>query len=137
MTEYKRTDNPIDKSFLMGALVGAAAGVVATLFLAPESGEKTRKTLKKKVQKLGKEVNKIQEKVANEGIDIKKGVHQAATKFADAVETEAKKNINQAATRVSEASQQVVEATEQTPPQKKQSNSVVRKSRRPKFFKGI
>ncbi|MCA9397652.1 YtxH domain-containing protein [candidate division WWE3 bacterium] len=137
MTEYKRTDNPIDKSFLMGALVGAAAGVVATLFLAPESGEKTRKTLKKKVQKLGKEVNKIQEKVAKEGIDIKKGVHQAATKFADNVENEAKRNINQAATKVSETSQQVIEATKPTKSVSKQSTTTVRKSRRPKFFQGV
>jgi len=42
--------------FFLATLVGAAAGVVGGLLLAPQSGKKTRQDLKKLAMKLGKEV---------------------------------------------------------------------------------
>ena len=42
--------------FFLATLIGAAAGVVGGLLLAPQSGKKTRQDLKKIAMKLGKEV---------------------------------------------------------------------------------
>ena len=42
--------------FFLATLIGAAAGVVGGLLLAPQSGKKTRQDLKKLAMKLGKEV---------------------------------------------------------------------------------
>ena len=38
------------KGFLIGLALGAAAGAVAALLLAPESGEKTRQRIKEKAE---------------------------------------------------------------------------------------
>lgn len=44
---------------ILSLLVGATAGVVAGLLLAPETGDETRTGLKKSASKLGDDLNKL------------------------------------------------------------------------------
>ncbi|UOR05787.1 hypothetical protein MUN82_01505 [Hymenobacter aerilatus] len=64
---------------ILSLLIGATAGAVAGLLLAPEAGEETRANLKKSAAKLGEDVNKLLQK-GQESID------QAKTNAAGLVE---------------------------------------------------
>jgi len=64
---------------ILSLLIGATAGAVAGLLLAPEAGEETRSNLKKSAAKLGDDVNKLLQK-GQESID------QAKTSAAGLVE---------------------------------------------------
>lgn len=50
-------------SFVAGAVVGGAIGAVVALLMAPRSGEETRKILKKKTDKLGKEIKEMKDEL--------------------------------------------------------------------------
>lgn len=81
-----------DNSFLYGMLVGAIAGAVATVFLAPDSGEKTRKNVKKRIQQLSEKVNLS---------DLQENVSAIATKVSSDIEHGARENIKIAAEKIS------------------------------------
>lgn len=49
MIMYYDDDNSGALNFLLGMLVGAAAGAAAALLMAPQSGKRTRRQLKKAV----------------------------------------------------------------------------------------
>ncbi len=81
-----------DNSFLYGMVVGAIAGAVAAVFLAPDSGEKTRKNVKKRIQTLSEKVNLS---------DWQENISTVATKVSSDIEHEAKENIKIAAEKIS------------------------------------
>lgn len=47
--------------FLAGAVLGGAIGATVALLFAPQSGEETRKMIKKKAEKAGKDLVKMKE----------------------------------------------------------------------------
>lgn len=144
MQEYRRNQHN-EKSLLLGMVIGAAAGVVATLLLAPEEGKKTRETLKKNLKKAGKSLEGIQEKFAEEGSEWRQNFSTIANKIVEEVQNEAKKDLNIAAKSVKQATEAVVEMTEEPKDEnesKAKSNKPAAnakqetKSDKPRFFRG-
>lgn len=70
--------------FPLGALVGAAAGLVAGVLTAPKSGKETRKDIVKKSQQLRSATSDVVETVVNE-------VKTVADSAVDAVSKDKKK----------------------------------------------
>ena len=59
---------------LFAALVGAAAGAVAGIMLAPDSGEETRKKVKKSTKKFKKDATRSMEDLAEKGNEVIDGI---------------------------------------------------------------
>lgn len=63
---------------LFAAVVGAAAGAVAGILLAPDSGEKTRKKLTKESKRLKKEVEKGLDDISGKGTEVLESIKKQA-----------------------------------------------------------
>ena len=79
--------------FALGAAIGALAGGVAALLLAPQSGEETRKQIKSKTQEAQmranlamKEGKGLAQKAGKEAREIKDKVRHATYEAKDRVE---------------------------------------------------
>ncbi|MAY83052.1 MAG: hypothetical protein CMP59_02880 [Flavobacteriales bacterium] len=73
---------------ILAAIIGAAAGAVAGLLLAPGSGEETIEEAKKKAGELKKDLNEGLEELANKG---KEKLDQITKEVSDVIkEAEAK-----------------------------------------------
>ncbi len=84
----RRRDVTMSKSkFALGALIGAAAGVVAGVLTAPKSGKETRADLKAKAEKAkvdaSKKADVVTAKANDMAKDAKEKAQGVANKFAD------------------------------------------------------
>jgi gas vesicle protein len=75
--------------FAIGALFGAAVGVVAGVLTAPKSGKETRDELKVKAEKAKAEVGKKAEYAASKANDISKEAKSKGQEIVENVKTEA------------------------------------------------
>ena len=66
------------RKFVLGALFGAAAGVVAGVLTAPKSGKETRADLKKKANELKNEAGEKAEEVKAKGEKVYSDVRNKA-----------------------------------------------------------
>ena len=64
-------------SFLGGILAGAAIGAALALLYAPQSGEETRKALKKKISELEGELEALGSTLREKGVEIKDEVKKS------------------------------------------------------------
>lgn len=72
-----------DGKFLLGALIGAAAGVVVGVMFAPRSGKETRKIIGEKA----KEYSEKGKDLVQKGTEAAKGrIKQTADKISDRME---------------------------------------------------
>jgi len=58
-----------NSKLMMAAIVGAAAGALAGVLFAPESGKKSRKLIKKKANKLKGELSESMQDLASKGME--------------------------------------------------------------------
>ena len=65
-------------SFLMGFTVGALAGAIVSLLMAPQTGEETRQVIKEKASELGHSTKVKVEKLAEETTEAAEEVAEAA-----------------------------------------------------------
>lgn len=76
-------------TILTTLVVGAAAGAIAGILLAPDSGEKTRKKLSKQAKKLKKEARRtaedIRDKAEEQINNVTKNVKETAQTVANGV----------------------------------------------------
>lgn len=86
--------------FALGAVIGAAAGVVAGMLTAPKSGKDTRTDLKRKADELKTDANATAEKVKAKTAKTAEEVKARADKVA----TDAKATVNDYRGRVERAS---------------------------------
>jgi gas vesicle protein len=74
-------------NLFLGFIGGAIIGTVATLFLAPESGEDTRKSIQKgykQLNKMGeKEIKKLKKQYKKLNIDTKKEFEALSNKVVE------------------------------------------------------
>lgn len=75
--------------FALGALFGAAVGVVAGFLSAPKSGKETRAELKEKTMKTKDEVSKKAEYVASKASDMAEDAKVKLQDVTENVKTEA------------------------------------------------
>ncbi len=61
-------------AFLGGIILGAVLGGAAALLYAPQTGEDTRKQIKTKVDELEEELEKMQAKLKDKGVELKEDV---------------------------------------------------------------
>ncbi|HMQ95748.1 MAG TPA: YtxH domain-containing protein [Candidatus Saccharibacteria bacterium] len=81
--------------FALGAIIGAAVGVIAGFLTAPKSGKETREDIKKKAGELKQDADKMVEKTKQE-----------AGKVADTVNSTVKGFTNRAGRAVESAKQE-------------------------------
>ncbi len=63
-------------SILAGLIIGAAAGLVAGVLIAPDKGEETRDKLNKKAKKYKKDLDKYAEELGEKAKNVKSDVEQ-------------------------------------------------------------
>jgi len=75
--------------FALGALFGAAAGLVTGILTAPKSGKETREDIKTKAKEVKVDVTKKVESAASEANEIAEDVKSKAQDFAEDAKTSA------------------------------------------------
>ena len=75
--------------FALGALFGAAVGVVAGILTAPKSGKETREDVGKAVKKTGADIAEKSEDIKDKAEVIAKDTKEKATKVAGEVKEKA------------------------------------------------
>lgn len=68
-------------NFVAGAVIGGAVGALLALLFAPQSGEETRKLVKKKAQEVGKDIKEMKDEIGPKFEQAKKDLSK---KFAKA-----------------------------------------------------
>ncbi len=105
-----------NSGFVIGALLGAAAGAIGGILLAPKKGEETRKELKEKINEYTDKAGKV--------IDEKtKDIREDAQKLSSSIKKTAKDKIEAIVPKKDEVA-------EETP------NKPAKKTKR-KYFKGV
>ena len=80
--------------FVLGALVGAAAGVVAGMLTAPKSGKETRADIKSKAAKRVEDVKDISSKAVHDFKDRAAEFKDRNDGTVDEIVGDVKRNIN-------------------------------------------
>jgi gas vesicle protein len=69
--------------FALGAIIGAAVGVIAGFLTAPKSGKETREDIKKKAGELKQDADKMVEKTKQEAGKVADTVNSTVKGFAN------------------------------------------------------
>ena len=72
--------------FAIGALIGAAAGVVAGLLTAPKSGKETRADIKRKADELKGDATDTAQKAKTKATEVAGDVREKAESYRDRAE---------------------------------------------------
>ena len=72
--------------FALGALVGAAAGVVAGVLTAPKSGKETRADIKRKAGEIKEDATEVVDKAKTKATDVAGEVREKAEGYRDRAE---------------------------------------------------
>lgn len=62
--------------FPLGAVIGAAAGIIAGVLTAPKSGKETRDDIKSKAEELKKKAAEAMDKAVDETKNLKEKIHK-------------------------------------------------------------
>lgn len=68
-------------NFVAGAVIGGAVGAVLALLFAPQSGEETRRLVKKKAQDVGKDIKEMKEDIGPKFEQAKKDLSKKFSKM--------------------------------------------------------
>ncbi len=98
------TDRDEFGAFLLGFIVGGLTGAVASLLMAPQSGESTRTFLKEKAIELGGQVNTTAEEARVQADDIIANARTRAEAITAEARTRAEEMLKQARVSVDDLS---------------------------------
>lgn len=134
------------KSFVLGAIIGAAVGAAATLLYMPQTGKKLRRRIKSKGEELGRKLNKLIEESQSFAEEWKTNLDKLSSGKSSEEESSEEESSEPVAAEKKEvkksSSELVAEAESSEPAESAEPDKLVRepsprKRKLPRFFKGI
>lgn len=112
MESYKHSKTD-ESSLLVGIAIGAVLGVAAGILFAPQSGERTRRRIKKVAAGTAKEAKALKKTAKTQFDDLHTQAKAYAKQTVDTIEETATQQIENAKVRAMETKEKAVAATEQ------------------------